>query len=265
MPGMPPSKKLRRFFTTQSLRDPTGDLWLEPSETHHLKDSIRLKPGDTCLVTDGEGREAEALIHEFSGDGRTHLQILRAISAKEPGGERIRLRLIPTMLRKGKTDFLVEKAQELGAFELWPISSEHCEIKVAEEKAEKMVDRWHRIAREASKQSGALRVVHITGPRGFKEAVAAVPAEEPLVIFHPSRGAIAFPEWIRAIQTAKSQPGTLNLFFGPEGGFSETEIDWVQWKRKGKNFFLVGLGEVIFKADTALIGVVATLKFSGIA
>lgn len=262
---MPRSKKLRRFFTVQPLRDPSGDLWLEPSETHHLKDSIRLKPGDTCLVTDGEGREAEALIREFSQDGRTHLQILQFIPVRESGNQGIRLRLVPAMLRKGKTDLLVEKAQELGVFELWPIFSEHCEIKVAEEKAGKMVDRWNRIAHEASKQSGALRGIRVAAPRDFKDAITAIPADEPLVIFHPSHDAIGFPEWISGIQAAKSKPQTLNLFVGPEGGFSEAEIDWVRWTRKEKNFYLVNLGEVILRADTAFIGIVAALRFSGIA
>jgi len=168
------------------------------------------------------------------------------------------------MLRKGKTDLLVEKAQELGVFELWPIFSEHCEIKIAQEKARKMTDRWDRIAREASKQSGALRVIHVAAPRGFKDAVAAVPADEPLVIFHPTQSAIGFPEWIASIQTLKSRPKVWNLFIGPEGGFSEAEIDWVRWTRKEKNFYLVSLGEILFKADTAFIGVVAALRFSGI-
>jgi len=265
MPEMPKPRKLRRFFTVQPLQDSPADLWLEPSETHHLKDSIRLKPGDSCLVTDGEGREAEALIHEFSKDGRARLQIVRISSAKEPENQGIRLRLVHAMLRKGKTDLLVEKAQELGVFELWPIFSEHCEIKVAEEKAGKMVDRWNRIAHEASKQSGALRAIRVAAPRDFKEAILAVPADEPLVIFHPSRDAIGFPEWIAGLQASKSRPEILTLFIGPEGGFSEAEIDWARWKRKEKNFFLVSLGEVLFKADTAFIGVVAALSFSGIA
>ena len=216
-------------------------------------------------MTDGEGREAEATIREFSKDGRAHLQILRVTVATLAPHAGIRLRLVPAMLRKGKTDLLVEKAQELGVFELWPIFSERCEIKIAHEKVGKMVDRWDRIAREASKQSGALQVIHVAAPRDFKEAIAAVPVDEPLVIFHPAQGAIGFPEWIASIQTLKSRPKVLNLFIGPEGGFSEAEIDWVRWKRKENDFYLVSLGEILFKADTAFIGVVAALRFSGIA
>ncbi len=168
------------------------------------------------------------------------------------------------MLRKGKTDLLVEKAQELGVFEFWPIVTEYCEIKVRGEKAEKMVGRWNRISREASKQSGALRVVHVTAPRNFKEAIADVPGDERIVIFHPCPEALSFPQWVTSLRETPEKPGALNLFFGPEGGFSAAEIDWVKWERKEDRFSLVSLGDVLLKADTAFVGVVAALRFSGV-
>ena len=54
------------------------------------------------------------------------------------------------------------------------------------------------------------------------------------------------------------------MFSGPEGGFSEEEVRWAKWHRKEKNLQRVELGEVLFKADTAFVGIVASLRFSGI-
>ena len=68
-------KKLRRFFTSQTLQNAPHELWLDAAETHHLKDLIRLKPGDACLVTDGQGGEAEAVVGEFTADGRSFLHV----------------------------------------------------------------------------------------------------------------------------------------------------------------------------------------------
>ena len=120
-------KKMRRFFTSQILQNIPQDLWLEPAETHHLRDSIRLKPGDACLVTDGHGGEAEALVGEFALDGRVLLRIQRVLVKTGSFSDVVTLRVFPVMLRKGKTDLLVEKAQELGAHEFCPIVSEHCD------------------------------------------------------------------------------------------------------------------------------------------
>lgn len=258
------ARKLRRFFTSQALKNVPHDLWLDPAETHHLRDSIRLRPGDACLVTDGHGGEAEAVVGEFSPDGRTCLQIHRVLIKTGSFNDVLALRVFPVMLRKGKTDLLVEKAQELGVHEFHPIVSEHCEVKIAKEKTGKIVERWNRIAREASKQSGCLRILQIEAPRGFKEALEGLADGEPVVIFHPGPGAVAFSKWLDEIQGLKSSIKTLNIFIGPEGGFSEDEILWAKWHRKEKNLWLVGLGDVLFKADTAFIGIVASLRFSGI-
>lgn len=257
-------RKLRRFFTSQTLQTVPHDLWLDPAETHHLRDSIRLKPGDACLVTDGHGGEAEAVVGEFSTDGRTCLQIHRMLIKTGSFNDVLTLRVFPAMLRKGKTDLLVEKAQELGAHEFCPIVSEHCEVQIAKEKTGKIVERWNRIAREASKQSGSLKILRIEAPRSFKEALGDLSGDEPVVIFHPGREALTFSKWLTEVQGRKSTIKALNIFIGPEGGFSEDEILWAKWRRKEKNLWLVGLGDVLFKADTAFIGIVASLRFSGI-
>ena len=257
-------RKLRRFFTSQILKNVPHDLWLEPAEAHHLRDSIRLKPGDACLVTDGHGGEAEAVVGAFAPDGRACLQIQRVLIKTGSFSDRMTLRVFPAMLRKGKTDLLVEKAQELGVHEFHPIVSEHCEVQIAKEKTGKILDRWTRIAREASKQSGSLRLLRIEAPRSFKEAFGDLSNDEPAVIFHPGSDSVTFPEWIAEIQGLKTTIKALNIFIGPEGGFSEDETRWAKWHRKERNLRFVGLGEVLFKADTAFIGIVASLRFSGI-
>ena len=257
-------RKLRRFFTSQILKNTPHDLWLDPAETHHLRDSIRLKPGDACLVTDGQGGEAEAVVGEFSPEGRACLQIQRVLVKTGSFHDAVMLRVFPVMLRKGKTDLLVEKAQELGAHEFHPIVSEHSEVQISKEKTDKILERWNRIAREASKQSGSLKLLKIEAPRSFKEALADLSPEEPVVIFHPGPDSIPFPAWLAEIRERKDAIKAVNVFIGPEGGFSEDEIRWAKWHRKEKNLQLVGLGEVLFKADTAFIGIVAALRFSGI-
>lgn len=258
------TKKMRRFFTSQTLQNAPHDLWLEPAETHHLRDIIRLKPGDACRVTDGRGGDAEAVVGEFAPDGRACLHIQEVFAKTGSLNEGLSLRVFPVMLRKGKTDLLVEKAQELGAHEFCPIVSDRGEVQISKEKTGKILERWNRIAREASKQSGNLKVLKIEAPRSFKEALEKNSPDEPVVIFHPGPDTIPFPKWLVEVQGFKGTLKTLNVFIGPEGGFSEDEIRWAQRHRKEKNLCLVGLGEVILKADTAFIGIVASLRFSGI-
>ncbi|HOW59879.1 MAG TPA: RsmE family RNA methyltransferase [Candidatus Omnitrophota bacterium] len=258
------SRKLRRFFTAQSLQVHQQDFWLEPSETHHLRDSIRLKIGDTCLITDGQGREAEAVILEFDGSGRAHLDILKRAIQQKIQKRGCFLRVMPALLRKGKTDLVIEKAQELCVDEIRPIFSERCEVKLTKEKIGKVMDRWNRIAREASKQSGSLNVLRIAEPVDFKKAVSTIAPDEVLVIFHPCKEAVPFSDLLTELKASKEKNKVLNILIGPEGGFSDDEISWVRWKRNEKQYRLVSLGEVLLKADTAFVGIVSTLQFSGV-
>ena len=92
-------RKLRRFFTTQTLQNVPHDLWLDPAETHHLRTSIRLKPGDACLVTDGQGGEAEAVVGEFSPEGRVCLHIQRVLVRTGSFNDVLTLRVFPVMFR----------------------------------------------------------------------------------------------------------------------------------------------------------------------
>jgi 16S rRNA (uracil1498-N3)-methyltransferase len=215
-------------------------------------------------VTDGRGWEAEASIREFTKDDTAILDVLEITKRTEVKANKILLRVMPVLLQKGKNDYLMEKAQELGVDELWPVTSDRCEVKIPSEKIAKTVDRWRKIAVEASKQSGCLTMVRISEPRPFRDAVEALGDGEGLVIFHPGEESVPFAKWLGELRGLEGKIKAVNILIGPEGGFTEDEIEWVKWRGKKKHTWFVGLGEVLFKADTAFVGIVAALRFSGI-
>jgi len=238
-------------------------LFLDASETHHLRRTIRLGPGDSCLITDGRGWEAEASVREFCRDGTAILDIVVITKKTEPEPNKVLFRVMPVLLQRGKNDLLMEKAQELGVDELWPLASDRCEIKIPAEKIAKTVDRWQKVAIEASKQSGCLTMVRISEPQGLKDAIQKLSNEDALAVFHPGAGSLPFSKWVEAFHDVSGKVSSLNVLIGPEGGLTDDEIEWVRWRKK-KNLWIVGLGEVVFKADTVFIGVLASLRFSGI-
>lgn len=256
-----PSRRLRRFYIKTPLSENLSPVRLDAAETHHLRDIIRLAEGDRCLVTDGRGWEAEASVREFARNGTTALEVLRITRKTGPRSNKVRLRVLPVLLQKGKTDALVEKAQELGVDELWPLTSARCEVRIPSEKIEKTVARWRKIAAEASKQSGALKATAVAEPLPFKEAVQSLVDEDALVVFHPGPDTIPLARWIGEFRDRVGAVKSLNLLIGPEGGFTEDEIDWLKWRGKKKVCWVVGLGDTVLKADTAFIGTIAAIRF----
>jgi 16S rRNA (uracil1498-N3)-methyltransferase len=237
---------------------------LDPAETSHLKSTLRLKEGDRCRVTDGLGNEAVAQVKSFSAAGKCSLEIERMESgSEESSNPGLVLNLYVGIPQRGKMDTLVEKAQELGVRRLQPLETERSVVKMAEAQKAKVLLRWQKIAREAAKQSGVSRLVHVDRPVGFREALGQIGAGETGVLFHPDEGAIAYKDWIRSWQEeskgAKGGPGPLHFFIGPEGGFTDGEVRMAL----AGNLKKVHLGGTLLKVDTAFLAVVAVMKLVG--
>ena len=250
---------MRRFFSIQPLKTAGQIVGVSPSETHHLRHIIRLKIGDPCLLTDGLGLEAEATITEFLEDGTSRLKVEK-ITKAYPAQSGIRIRVFPALTKTDKMDDLVEKAQELGVEEFWPVHAERSILSIKEDKQPKVLSRWEKKAREAAKQSGSLNLLRIEPPQSFKQTVERIPPKEPMILFHPTAKAISFKQWI---QRMDRDAGILNLFFGPEGGYMEEEIEFAKTLREktGSSCTIVSLGRTILKIDTAFVGVISAVKF----
>ncbi len=243
------SRRLRRFFSSQPLPAQGQVLILPESETHHLKRTLRLGVGDHCLVTDGSGSEAEACVESFDDD-KAHLQI-EEISQKKSG--QLILKVYFPLVQHGKMDDWIEKAQELGVQEMVPLETERSVIKMKQAVLPRVLERWRRIVQQAAKQSGSLVLIEISSPRNLQSVLNSLSAGDRIAIFHPDRQALAFRQWIQTLDKS----GSVHLFFGPEGGFSPKEVAMAQ----SKGGQIISLGDNILRAETAVLGVLSSLRF----
>lgn len=244
-------RRLRRFFTGTPILAEGEKISLAASETRHIKTTLRLQVGDSCLVTDGSGIEAEAVIIQFPSNGTTELKI-SCVRATPRVAPTISIFVYPALLQKGKMDDLVRQMQELGVEGFFPIETERTMVKMESQARIKIVERWRKIVQEAAKQSGSLKAMKIGEPRSLKEVLQGIPKSSGTV-FHPEGKTLPFADWVKDLK----RESNLHLFFGPEGGFSEKEISVFE----SQGFSKVKLGANILKADTAILGVVSALEF----
>ena len=247
------ARRLRRFFIPASLQAAAegSSLELHEDETSHLRRVLRLGAGDSCLVTDGKGYEARVMIVAFSASGRAQLRVLEVLKAHAKKGPKIHV--FPAMIQKAKIEYLVEKAQELEIEGMTPIETSRSIVKMAVKESDKAMNRWQKLACEAAKQSGSLYLIEIAKPVKFKTAFASAPGRK--VVFHPSDknfSSTPFNVWLKTVKLED----TLSIFFGPEGGFTDEEVNGIS-----KNADVVQLTETVLKADTAMLGVLAALRF----
>jgi 16S rRNA (uracil1498-N3)-methyltransferase len=242
----------RRFYASPD--DFAGNLVrLSPEESHHLLRVLRLTPGDEVFVFDGCGKEFQCTFDTVENKGAV-LEIVEVLSDEVESP--VRLTLAQALTKGEKFDLVVQKATELGVSCIIPISSEHADLKLNRQQAEKKVERWQRIALEALKQCGRRKLVDIHMPLTLTDFLSessnqARPGEPAkAMIFFNERGGMPIKD---ALDDLTGKDRVIALI-GPEGGWSDREIELME----ARGCLAVTLGRRILRTETAAI-VAATL------
>jgi 16S rRNA (uracil1498-N3)-methyltransferase len=233
-----------RFYAPVPYDQPTVEL--TGSEAHHLRDVLRLGVGEEVLLFDGRGVEARA---EITAIGKRAIAI-KVLQTRTIDAGRLAPVILATAVPKGdRFRWLVEKATELGVAELIPLSTRHSVVLPRDAKLEKM--RQTVIA--ASKQCGRARLMQIDSPMTWEEFVSRRCADCTLLVAHPS----GLPLAAAPVDSSSSRP--IIAAIGPEGGFTDTEVELAV----AAGARVVSLGEGILRIETAAIALSALLLCSG--
>lgn len=233
-----------RFYCPTPL--PSGaTLGLPDGATRHVQ-VLRLQPGDTITLFNGEGGECEA---EITRMGRSEVDV-RIVSHCDVEREAPRaVHLALGMPANERMDWLLEKATELGMAGLQPLQTERSVLRLSGERAEKKRSHWQGIAIAACEQSARNRVPTVQPVRTVHEWLRGeLPAQRLLLSFAPDSVSLTQ-------QIARLDLGPVVLLSGPEGGLSPAE----EQAARAAGFSPVSLGARILRAETAPLAALAAL------
>lgn len=231
----------RRFHAPPNAFTQTT-ITLAADEARHLRDVLRLKPGDEVYVFDGLGHEFRSTVSNIKRDV-AELSIDAEVEPAKPESH-LQLNLGVALLKGEKFDLVVKKATELGVTKITPLITHYADIHLRDASdATKRVTRWQRIAIEASKQSGRAFVPEISLPVAFEK----VEAEGTGVMFSERGG-----ESLESLQATNS----ITALVGSEGGWADEEIESAQ----ARGLHVVTLGGRILRAETAAITVTVLVQ-----
>ena len=242
-----------RFFLEECL-DPAADmLQLTGADFHHIRDVLRLGPGDELIVCDGAHSDLRCRIRRFTAAAVELAVIERQANCTEPSYRAI---LYQGLAKGDKMDTIVQKAVELGVFKIVPVICRRSVTRPDENSLDRKLARWNRIAGEAAKQCGRGFMPQVARPLDFAAAAeAAARADICLIPWENERGRSLRQELENAAAD-KMQP-EIALLIGPEGGFAadETEIAFAAGIRP------VTLGRRILRTETAGAAALAMLIY----
>lgn len=231
----------RRRFFVEGFHQQRAEV--EGDEAHHLTRVLRVERGQLYEVSNNE----EAWLAEVveAHKARVVFALKERVEAKPVLPP---LRLYVALFKFDHLEWIVEKGTEMGAESIHFVVSERSE-KGLERAAEKRIERWRKIALEASQQSRRDRLPVLYEAVRLREAAGAVAGAR--LLLDEEGGA----PLLGAMQAGGAAEG-VSLLVGPEGGWTEQERDWLV----AKGWQRVTLGATILRAETAAIAAVAVVQ-----
>lgn len=217
-------------------------------DVKHIKNVLRMKPGEVVRVSSRGGHDYYCSILELTDDF-VQLDILDC----EAAGTELpcRIYLFQALPKGDRMEYVIQKAVELGVYEIIPVAMKYCVVRLDEKKAQAKVRRWQAVAESAAKQSKRSRIPNIHPVMSYQEALKyAMECDRHLVPYENERGMQATAEALAAIRAGES----LSVMIGPEGGFAQEEIEAVR-----EHMQVISLGKRILRTDTAAVAVLSML------
>ena len=231
---------MHRFFVPAA--------WLEHEEVtimgtlvHRLRNVLRLTPGSHVVLLDNSGWEHEMEISQVSTQRIEGRVVHKSLATGEP---RTKITLYQALLKLSKFEGVLQRNTELGIVGFVPMITERCIVGSLEDISKVKTERWWRIVIEAAEQSRRGRL----------------PTLRPAVMFHTAceeatQSGLTLIPWedekersVRSVvQETERPPFSINLFIGPEGGFTEAEMAQAQTY----GALPITLGPRILRAETA--------------
>lgn len=250
-----------QFYLPQEALD-DKKFHLKGPEAFHITKVLRYQAGQLLVLFDGKGGRFEGLIEQVHADGSVSGSLTLTLHATEER-KPVELRLYQGLLKAGPWDYVLEKGTELGVSAFVPVLTPRTVVLLREaERAKAKQERWGRVVMAAAKQCQRPELPAVEEPRQFREAIKACEGRGLTLLAWEGLSGATAAETLRlnlreADQSRGREAVVVNLFIGPEGGFTEDEVDIAE----SLGAVVFGLGARTLRAETAALAAVSLIQY----
>lgn len=237
------------FVTPEQVKEEY--IYIGGSDVNHIKNVLRMKVGEELQISDGNNKKYLCKIETMTSE-----EVCTVILEEQYADAELpsKIYLFQGLPKSDKMEMIVQKAVELGAYEIIPVATKRAVVKLDVRKAAKKVERWNSIAEGGAKQSGRTLIPKVNQVMTYKEALAY--AGELDVVMIPYELAEGMPETKAFIE--RIQPGqSVGIFIGPEGGFETEEVE----QAIASGATPITLGKRILRTETAGLTTLSILMY----
>ena len=231
---------MQRYFARLNNKQ----VMLNDGDIHHLLHVMRAKKGEEIEVV------AEDKLYCCKIQNLSPLSIVVDYEIPVESELPVDVTLFFALAKGDKIDFVVQKATELGVTRIVLMNTERSVVKFEDKKVNDKLERFRKIAKEASEQSHRVKIPEIVGVVDIKNIPDNLLADNNLLAYEKEAGStLSFDKVI--------EKKSISIMIGPEGGFSEKEVDLLV----NRGFKLVSLGKRILRTETAAIYALSVIGF----
>ena len=239
---------MARFFVSPGELD--QDFVLLTGENAQHGKVLRLKAGEEVLVCDGDGREAVCRVEDVQSR-EISLSVLRhQDSQSEPA---VRVSVYMAFPKADKLEHVIQKATELGAYEIVAFPSARCVSRPDEKSLKKKLERWQKIAASAAEQSGRGRIPEIVVLPSYVKALELARQAEKAILFYENEQAVTLH---MALDAAPWK--SVSILTGPEGGLEAAEVE----QARAAGLEICTLGKRILRCETAPLCALSAVMYA---
>lgn len=241
--------RIPRFYIAAALVN--GQSLSLPDETaHYAANVLRMAQDDSIVLFNGDGHEYAATITSISRKQTTvHITGQRTTHSESP----LHTVLAVAVSKGERMDWIIQKCTELGVTEIQPVISERTEVRLSNDRSDKKLEHWRKVAISACEQSQRTCIPHIYTPVSLGTWLSETESKAASSVRLILHTAITEPIALKEIST----PTRVVLLSGPEGGFSAEEFAAVS--RSG--FQPVSLGSRVLRTETAPVAMLTLVQF----
>ena len=222
---------------------------LTDGNAQHAK-VLRLKVNEEVLLSDGEGMECLCIIRDV-GDGMYTLEVKERRESQTEA--KIRVSVYMAFPKADKLEHVIQKATELGAYEIVAFPSARCVSKPDEKSLKKKLDRWQKIAASAAEQSGRGRIPQVLTLPNYAAALKRAAEADKALMFYENEQAVTLR---MALENGNYQ--TVSLLTGPEGGLERSEVE----QARAAGLEVCTLGKRILRCETAPLCALSAVMYA---
>lgn len=219
---------------------------------NHIKNVLRMKTGEELAVSNGtDGKEYRCGIEEFTEDEVIcTLRFVKEDALELPA----KVYLFQGLPKADKMELIIQKAVELGVYQVIPVSCKRAVVKLDEKKAKSKIARWQGIAEAAAKQSKRGIIPEVKDVMTMKQAIAySRQCQVKLIPYELAEGMEKTKEIISSLKPGED----VAIFIGPEGGFEEAEVQAAM----ESGIVPITLGKRILRTETAGMTVLSWIMY----